>query len=131
MNRIGNLNPIVFTRPGSKLAGNFVTITPRGGFLFSSGFVHAAKLIDYTYCVLAYDKNAKAILLLFTSDNKVTGAIKVTHRVTKNSSLQSSSFFRYFQLSASELNGRYPVEKQHLPRRGEWFVIFLDQRLSK
>lgn len=127
----GNLNPIIFTQPGTKLGKRFVTITPRGGFLFSAGFVHEEKLTKFQYAVLAYDENSKAVLFSFTIDPQVQGAIKITHRASKNSSLQSGSFFTFFHLDPKQLASRYDVQKRNLPRRGEWYVIFLNEDAIK
>lgn len=129
--KIGILNPVVFTQQGTKLSKKFVTITPRGGFLFSAGFVHEGELTKFQYAILAYDENAKAILFSFMNDRQVPGAIKLTHRASRNSSLQSGSFFRFFHLDPEQLTGRYDIEKRNLPRRGEWFVIYINQEKPK
>lgn len=125
------LKPEVFKKPGARLSNKFVTVTSRGGFLFSSGFVHSEKLDGFSHCVLAFDRNAKAILFSFKRDKKDEGAIKLTHRNTGNSSLQAGSFFQYFELKSEILQGRYGLEKKSISRQGEWFVLYLDNRLEK
>ena len=125
-------NPIFFTSPGVKLAKKFITLTARGGCLFSSGFVHEESLSEFSHGLLAYDQDSGAILFSFTKNSDEPGAIKLTHRKSKNVSLQSGSFFRYFKLNAIELAGRYEqIEKRSLGRKGQWFVIFLDERHEK
>lgn len=125
------LNPVVFTKPGTKLSNKFISILPKGGILFSAGLVHEAKVNTYRYCVLAYDEGARAILLQLTSDEEREGIIKLTHRITKNTSLQCGSFFKFFNLDPANIAGRYKVEKNNVRRQGEWMTLYLDEQLKK
>lgn len=118
-----NLNPVVFTRPGAKLSVKTISISPVGGFLFSAGFVHEEKLQEYSHCILGYDASASAICFQFLKDDKAEGSIKVTHREPGNSSIQSSSFFRFNKLNLSEFAGKYPIHKESIPRRGSHIAI--------
>ena len=118
---------VTFTRPGSRLVNSFVRLTERGGFLFSSGCVHAERLTQYSHCVLAYNSMARKILLTFVKSKEVDEAIKLTHRAEKNSSLQSSSFFRFFKLDPKILEGRYHLEK--IPRKETIYIISLNEKV--
>jgi len=124
--------PVLFTAPGAKLSGNYSTITRGGGFLFSSGFVHQEKLANYSHCLLYYEEKARAVFFEFTSDSALKEAVKLSYRPkTRNSSIQSRSFFRFFKLNLDEWRGRYPVEKINISRRGNYFAIFLDRKNVK
>ncbi len=125
-----NLNPVVFTTPGTRLSGDFITITPRGGFLFSSGLVHKENITRHKCCILSYDKRARVILLNFNSDSGREGSIKITHRKENNSSIMSGSFFSFFKLNPQELTGRYKAETVKLDS-DPYLAIYLDKKMPK
>ncbi len=124
------VNPSIFTRPRSKLSTQAVTISIRGGFMFSAGFCHAFDVQKNKHCVLGYDSEEKAICFQFVNTDDSVGAIRMTHRTAGNSSIQSGSFFVYYKLDPKALAGRYPLIQQSVPEKGSWFVAFLDQKVS-
>lgn len=125
------LKPEVFKKHGAKLSHKFVTITSRGGFLFSAGFIHNENIDKYSHCLIAFDRNAKAIMFAFKNNDEEEGVIKLTHRETGNTSLQAGSFFQYFGLKPENLKGRYELEKKNISRQGEWYVAFLDNKIQR
>ena len=118
----------VRSRPGEET----VTLQEKGGLLFSVQLVKNDPQLMLGYCVLGYDKPANAILISFTSDSQIKGVRKVSYRPKmKNCSLQIKTFFNHFGLNPKELKGRYKLEKITVPRKGEWSVIYLNERLDR
>ena len=70
----------------------------------------------------------KAICFQFTNDATVEGAIKVTHRKLGNSSIQSRSFFKFNKLDLGKIRGRYKLSKKNIPRKGEWYILLLNEK---
>ncbi len=125
------VNPVLFTKPRSKLSSKTLTMSPKGGFMFSSGACHEWDLLKYKFCILGYDPVEKAVCFQFVDLADYVGAIKLTIRKAGNLSLQSGAFFAFNRLDPKELAGRYSIVKQDLPEKGTWFVAFLDSNHSK
>jgi len=119
------VNPEVFTKIGARLSTTNITILPKGSFFFSAGLVHLENLAKFSHCILGYDATEEAICFQFSNDEKAPGAIRMNHRKAGNSSIQSGAFFRYYKLDPIKLSGKYPVQKESIPERGEWFVVYL------
>jgi len=117
----------IFRAAGMRIGESYVRITKSSTFLFSSGFMHEAKLKDISHVVLGYSIKKKAIIFQFTSDAKAPGAHKVVQR-SNNGSCGSRSFFNYYFLKPQELEGRYIPKNEKVPKIGNIWVIYLDQK---
>jgi hypothetical protein len=120
----------VFTSKGAKLKDVRITITDTSTILFNAGMCHKASLEDKSHVILAYSAQMKAIVFQFTSDSNAKGALKLVKR-TGGASVGTRSFFSFYFLDPKKLAGRYEPVKERLPRIGEAWVLYLDNKLRE
>ncbi|MBL7075386.1 hypothetical protein ISS37_09145 [candidate division KSB1 bacterium] len=117
----------IFTRKGASLAKSFVTVLKSCSFIFNAGFMHLAKLRNYSHVILGYSDINKAITFDFTNDEKAKGALKLTGN--GNLSAHSRAFFTYNFLDPDELHGKYEPVKIKIPKIGEMWMIDLNKKI--
>lgn len=117
----------IFTSKGARLGKALVTIIPTAAFIFNAGFIHKAKLRQYTHVILGYSELKRAVIFDFGTDEKAKGALTLTKN--GNISVGSNAFFKYYFLDPSDLRGKYEPQQEKLPKLGDVWVIYLDKRI--
>jgi len=120
-----------FESVGGRFGKGWVSISERGSLIFNAGFAHRAKLRGKdspTHATLSYSGSNNAIIVEFTSDADVAGALKLTKR--GNVSITSTSFWKYFDMDPTKFVGRYNPTKTKIPKRGSVWIVSLDEKVD-
>jgi len=125
-----------FVDKSARIGDAYITISVRGTFLFSAGFVHEADLQrsgNQLYVRFSYYEPKNVIIFDFTEDEKVEGAYTIVLRGKsgKSGSVTSRAFFKRCNLDSEQLSGRYSPEKKKIARVGEVWFIDLNEKLEK
>lgn len=116
----------VFTSKGAKIGKPYVTITAESAFCFNAGFIHQAKLKEYSHVVLCYSARKHAVVFNFTNDSQTAGALKLVQGTNIN--LGTRSFFNYYFLDPQKIEGRYIPRREKIPKIGEAWIIYLNEK---
>jgi len=125
-----------FVGKSGRIADSYITISGKGTFLLSSGFVHEADLQNsgnQLYVRFSYYKPKNAIIFDFTEDTQVEGGYTLVFRgkSAKSASVSSRAFFKKNNLDPEQLSGRYSPEKKRIARVGALWFIDLNKKLEK
>lgn len=122
-----------FEDRGARITDSFITISENGTVLFSSGFIHEADISGKTYVRFGYNKEGELIAFDFTKDKKATGVYTVVLRgeKAKSGSVTSRAFFKKYNLVPEKIAGRYSPEIKKVPRRGQFWIIDLNEKIEK
>lgn len=119
-----------FTKTGTKLSNNNISISKAHSFGFNSGFYHRNNIKNFKFVVLFYNKQENSIGFLFSND-ELDGKFTVTHSENRTSGgVTCRSFFSNYDLKCGEMAGQYlPQEISH-PNFGKMFVIDLNKKIK-
>ena len=117
----------VFESVGVRVGRPHVGIHPNGVVTFNTGFVREAKeqIGEKQYVQIYYSKANSAMVLEFTADDSLPGAMKMTGKEKAGASIGAKSFFNFYQIDIDEVKGRYIPELAAIPGKGELWVIYL------
>jgi hypothetical protein len=118
-----------FTKTGTKLSNNTISINKSNSFGFNSGFYHKNNIKNYEFVVLFYAKNDNSVAFLFTNDQTVKGKFQITHSKNRTSGgVTCRSFFSNYELNSSLLAGKYEPSEENHPTFGKMFIVKLDEK---
>lgn len=131
-----------FSQPYPRTSDPYITITKEQLISLSAGFMRQAKyqIANNTHVVLAYSELNNAIIFNFTSDLvKFPGALKLSIKNQEvkfsNSAdcrqgrIAAKSFLRHYNIDPNISVGRYKSKVEIIPKRGECWVVYLDERI--
>lgn len=122
----------VFTDVGAKKAGEaFITLAKHGVATLNTVFMaeNPQEMKGKTHVKLAYSKSNNCIGLQFTNDKSDPSSIvKLTKDEKKgNCSFTIRSFALRNNLDLDKIAGRYSLEVERIPKRGEYFIINIEE----
>jgi hypothetical protein len=123
-------NFVVFEEVGGKFKSDMISLSKHGGFGFNAGFCRKHNIKSYSYVILSFDRENKAVGFRFTKKPKEKGAWKLAH--TGNSAtVVVHSFFNGCGVEPKDFVGRYQPKEYNDTKLGKLFYIILRKRTSK
>jgi hypothetical protein len=111
---------------------NTIGITRAFAIAFHSGFYFSNKVSQYRYVLLFYGKQPKKMIAFqFLNDNKIPGALRITHHPKGNSGyVTAHSFFNAYGIDAKKYAGRYKPLEGKDPKYGKLHYFLLEEPLK-
>lgn len=120
----GNYNFIRFTKIGSKLGQNAISVNSSYSFGLLAGFYSKEGIKSFKKAVLFFDKANNAVAISFTNDENAEGSFAVTHGVN-NGSISCRSFFLENNLKQAQFLGQREPKKMKDDKLGTLYVVDL------